>query len=247
MIVLLTRPWDEGLRTAEKLAELGHACVLSPVIEIVPSGAAWPHGVIDAIVATSARAFEALNLARDWPLPETLRLFPLFVVGAMTAEAARLRGFEGPLRATLDSKALCSVLGETLAPPQRVLYLAGRDRKSEIESFCLDLGLTLDVAETYLAQRAPSLSDDALSRLRAGEIDAIVHFSRRSAEIFLGLAADAQLDLAPLIHVAISDDVAAPLAALPKVVVAPEPNEAAILALFRAVPAGVSAASLAAL
>ncbi|MGC1556744.1 MAG: uroporphyrinogen-III synthase [Methylovirgula sp.] len=237
MFVLLTRPLDEAMHTAENLAALGHTAVLSPVIDIVPTGASWPHGVIDAVVATSARAFQCFDIAPDWPPAEARRLYPLFVVGARTAEAARARGFEGVPRITLDAKALCSVILERFEPGAHLVYLAGRDRKSDLETYCRKAGVTLDAVETYAAQSAPHLSDEAVRLADEGVIGAVLHFSRRSAEIFLRLAAEARFDPAPLIHVVISADVAEPLAALPKVVIVQEPTEDAILALFRSPPA----------
>jgi uroporphyrinogen-III synthase len=230
MLVLLTRPLNEAARSAEKLRAMGHTVILSPVIEIEPTHALWPQGVIDAVIATSARAFECLDLAPEWPLPEARRLFPLFVVGAKTAEAARARGFEGPLRVTLDAKALSRVISDSFTASSHILYLAGIDRKSDLETGCAGTGLALDVVETYGAQAAANLSEEAI-HLAAGDAGVVLHFSRRSAEIFLRLAAKARLDLSPLIHIAISDDVATALASLPKVVVAAEPSEDAILAL----------------
>ncbi len=230
MLVLLTRPSDEAARSAQRLRAMGHRVVLSPVIEIGPTHALWPQGAIDAVIATSARAFECLDLAPDWPLPEARRLVPLFVVGAKTAEAARACGFEGPLQVTLDAKALSRVICDRFATSSRILYLAGIDRKSDLETGCAGSGLALDVVETYSTQAAASLSEEAVNLVEAGA-GVVLHFSRRSAEIFLRLAAEAGLDPSPLIHIAISDDVAAALAALPKVVVAAEPSEDAILAL----------------
>jgi len=95
MLILLTRAHEEAKRTAASLAREGHEAVLSPVLEMVPTGAPWPAGVIDGIVATSARAFELFSAAPDWPLPEARRLMPLLLVGERTRDAARERGFEG--------------------------------------------------------------------------------------------------------------------------------------------------------
>lgn len=234
MFVLLTRPQAEAILTAEKLAEIGYECVLSPAVEIVPTGAPWAPGVVDAAIATSARAFRCLELAPEWPMPEARRLLPLFVVGARTAEAARARGFEGRLRTTLDVKALCAVLRDWFEPGTRVLYLAGRDRKADLETFCAEAEIALDVIETYAAEPATSLSREAVRLAAAGELGAVVHFSRRSAEIFLRLAGTAGLDPISLVHIAISEDAAVPLAALPKVLIASEPNEAGILEIFKA-------------
>jgi uroporphyrinogen-III synthase len=233
MFVLVTRPMDEAAHTAERLREMGHTAVLSPVIEVVPTAASWPAGAFDAVIATSARAFQCLDLAPDWPLPEARRFYPLLVVGAKTAQAAQARGFTGASRVTLDSKALCSVIRDQLTPSARVLYLAGRDRKSEIETCCAEAQLALKVVETYAAQPAAQLSHEAVRLAAEGAIGAVLHFSRRSAEIFLGLAAKARFSPAPLVHLAISEDAAVPLSGLPKVVVAQEPSEDAIFALFR--------------
>jgi uroporphyrinogen-III synthase len=236
MLVLLTRPWDQAVHSAEKLYAMGHTAVVSPVIEIAPTGAEWPQGAVDAVIATSARAFQCLNLAPEWPLPEARRLFPLFLVGATTAATARTCGFEGPARVTLDAKALCSVIGDQLGAPARALYLAGRNRKSDLEACCNGARLSLEVLETYAAQPAAALSDEAV-RLVADGVGAVLHFSRRSAEIFLELSENAGVDPAPLIHIAISEDAAAPLGTLPKVLVAHEPTEEAMLALFQTAPA----------
>ncbi|MCI0466859.1 MAG: uroporphyrinogen-III synthase, partial [Beijerinckiaceae bacterium] len=106
VLVLLTRALDESLRTAARLAGEGHEAILSPVIEMVPTGAVWPAGVVDGAVATSARAFELLSSTPDWPSPEARRLLPLLLVGERTRQAARDRGFEGPDLIAPDAKAL---------------------------------------------------------------------------------------------------------------------------------------------
>jgi hypothetical protein len=79
--------------------------VLSPVLDMVPTEATWPAGIIDGVIATSARAFELLSATPDWPLPEARRLLPLFLVGERTL-AARDRGFEGPAVIAPDANSL---------------------------------------------------------------------------------------------------------------------------------------------
>ena len=96
---------------------------------------------------------------------------------------------------------------------RNVLYLAGRHRKSAIEAACAKLDCQLFVVEIYEAQPAASLTDEAVEALRGGRIDAVLHFSRRSAEVFLGLADAAGLKdrLQAVHHVCISADAAQPL------------------------------------
>lgn len=231
MLVLLTRALDEAMRTATKLAANGHRAILSPVLEMVPTGAEWPDGVIDGVLATSAQAFELFSDAPDWPLPEARRLLPLFLVGARTQEAARQRGFEGCAVIASDARELAA--SASAAAASRFVYLAGRDRKPDLETTLADAGHRLEVIEVYAAQPADSLDEAAVAYVEAGQIGAVLHYSKRSAEIFLDLARQAGLDVSGLVHIAISSDAARPLrdARIDEVHVAEKPNEQAMLAL----------------
>ena len=80
-----------------------------------------------------------------------------------------------------------------------------------------------------------SLAADAGEALRMGRIDAILHYSRRSAAIFRDLAEAAGFaEPARLVpQFCISADAAAPLRGwASRVAVALEPNEAAMLAML---------------
>ena len=68
----------------------------------------------------------------------------------------------------------------------------------------------------YDAQPVPALTQEIAAALRAGRVEAALHYSRRSAEIFCAAVAQADLDEAAkrLRHVAISQDCAEGLAAL---------------------------------
>ncbi len=236
MLVLLTRAADEAARSAEKLAARGHSAVLSPVLEMVPTGAQWPAGVIDAVLATSAQAFELFSDAPDWPLPEARRLMPLYLVGERTREAALERGFEGPAVIEPDVKELGTTAAASLSPAGRLVYLAGRDRKPELEATLAAAGHRVEVVEVYAAQAADSLSARAIGALQSGEVGAVLHYSRRSTEIFIDLARCAGLDIRVHTHVAISQDAAVPLWDLrcTEVHVAEKPNEPAMIAALDA-------------
>jgi uroporphyrinogen-III synthase len=234
MRILLTRAPEDAARTAEKLKAQGHQILSSPVFEIQPRDAEWPKGVIDAVVATSAQAFEQAQFAPDRPLPETRRLLRLFAVGEKTAEAAKRCGFTGEQIVAPDAKALADVIVTKVPAAARLAYLAGADRKSDLETRCKEARVEIIPVELYEARAAEALNNDALSAFKAGEIDAIMHYSRRSAEIFLKLAESAGIDAKAIRHVAISADAAAPLqaAGCAQIAVAVEPKEQAMLALL---------------
>lgn len=239
MLVLLTRALDVSKRTAARLASQGHDAVLSPVVEMVPTGAIWPTGVIDGVIATSARAFELLSATPDWPLPEARRLLPLLLVGERTRDAARERGFDGPPLIGPDVKTLAQEIAAHFATPCRFLYLAGRDRKPDIEDSLAEAGHAIELMEVYAAQPAESLTGAALTLARAGEIGVVLHYSRRSTDVFLGLARDAGLDVSRINHVCISPDAAAPLlaAGIHEVLIAKTPDEQAMFAIINALAA----------
>lgn len=241
MRILVTRARDEAKRTVEKLAALGHQAVVSSVLEMAPTGMQWPRGVTDAVLATSAQAFELADFAPEWPSPEARRLLPLFLVGSKTLEAARQCGFGGEAVLAADVKELAGIVTAKMQAPARFLYLAGRDRKSDLEISCKEAALDMLVVEIYEACAAERLSDEAINAMIKGQIDAVLHYSRRSAEIFLGLAQAAGVDPIFLHHMTISADAAAPLQAegMLLVAIAAEPNEEALLALL----SGAQAAS----
>lgn len=236
MLVLLTRALDEAMRTAAKLFAVGHHAILSPVLEMTPTGASWPPGAVDGIIATSTQAFELLSDGEGALSPEARRLVPVYVVGERTEAAARERGFLGRIVVEQDARDLAANLVAALAqsPPARFVYLAGRDRKPDLEAALRAAGHEVAAVEVYVAQAAEELDEEAAALLEADRIGAALHYSRRSVEIFLKLAAQAEIDVSGAHHVAISPDAAAPLeaAGLPHVHVAAAPREQAMLDLL---------------
>ncbi|MBO0733413.1 MAG: uroporphyrinogen-III synthase [Methylocapsa sp.] len=234
MLVLLTRAIDESRQTGVRLAREGHEAIISPVIEMVPTGAVWPTGVIDAVIGTSARAFELLSSRPDWPLPEARRLMPLFVAGEKTRDAARERGFGGPALVAPDAATLAEKIESCFDSPCRFVYLAGRDRSAELETKLTGIGHSIELVQVYAAQPADSLTEEAVALARSGKIGVVLHYSRRSAEIYLRLGRNAGLDLARVNHVCISQNAAAPLlaAGIHEVLVAKAPNEQAMFGIL---------------
>jgi uroporphyrinogen-III synthase len=224
------------MRTASKLADFGHRAILSPVLEMVPTGAEWPVGVVDGVLATSAQAFELFSDSGDRPSPEARRLMPLYAVGERTHLIARTRGFEGRATVAQDAGALAKLVVRALASdaPARLVYLAGHDRKPDLERELTDAGHAVEAIEVYAAAPAEALDPEAAAMIESDEIGAVLHFSRRSTRLFLELSREAGLDIAGLTHVAISADAAQPLteAGVGSVRVAAEPTEEAMLALL---------------
>jgi uroporphyrinogen-III synthase len=227
MRLLLTRAAEDCERTRAKLEAAGHAVIVSPVLVVERTGEPWPRRPPEGLIATSSRA---LSAASDEARPD-LSQVPLYLVGQRTEEAARRHGFGGPATVAPDGAALAAILGKL--PAMRLLYLAGVDRKPDIEAGLAAAGHRLMVIETYEAVAAESLTPEAVAALRDDAIEGVLHYSRRSAEIFLALAARGGIDPAGTAHLCLSADVAAPLCegGCGDVWVAPTPDEAGMLSL----------------
>jgi uroporphyrinogen-III synthase len=188
MRILLTRPEADGERSAARLESLGHEVLRGPVLEIVPTGTPVPDKVFDALIATSAHAF--LDLRGTSP---RLRTLPAHVVGARTAVAARRAGFEQPGIIGRDGRDLATRLLAQTRAPARFLYLAGLDRRPEVEAMLAGAGHAVTPCITYEARAAQTLPTFVLDALRRDAIDAVLHFSPRSVALYLAIAERAGL------------------------------------------------------
>lgn len=228
--VLVTRATRDGEGTAKKLRSLGFEPLLSPVLEIVATEAAIPRSAFDAVLATSAKA-----LACARALPGELGALPFHAVGERTAQAAQQSGWRPHLVAA-SADALVALLRARYKRPAHFLYLAGHDRRDELETILRSEGHSLTVVETYEARAVGALTSEAEAALRNAEIDVVLHYSKRSAEIFCELAGAAGLieNLHDVAHLALSQEVAKPLQRLgfARVLVAEKPDEEHLLQLL---------------
>lgn len=221
MRILLTRPEADAKRSAERLRALGHEPVIAPLFEIVPAGEPWPPGEYDRLLATSAHAFEHLPETADG-----LKRLPLHVVGERTAAAARATGFAQIESIEPDAKRLAIALARALPAAQRILYLAGRERRPEIEAALAALGHSVTPWVIYRTHESPDAADALARVLRTGGVDAVMHFSPRSAALYMALAERAGLcaeALAPT-QIAISARAAENLQTAQDLRVAPAPD-----------------------
>jgi len=230
--VLVTRPEPDGERTAQKLRARGCEVLLSPLlrVELIDS-ADLGSGPWGAVAMTSANAARAI--ARQPRLAELLSL-PVFTVGRRTADAARAAGFKAITSADGNEGDLSRVIGAQYHGNKMLLYLAGEDRAGDLAADLAGYGIKVATVVVYRAAAA-ALPQPVQAALAAGEIDAVLHFSRRSAEIYLMCAkAAGVLDraLAPF-HYCLSQAVAEPLAAAGarRIGIARRPEEAALMDL----------------
>jgi uroporphyrinogen-III synthase len=222
----LFRAREDAHATARRLRRFGFSVVRLPVIEIRPS-AVEPHRLrYDAVIASSDKAFlNALPLDRR---------SALYVVGARTGRAAEARGWRLASPPAREAGELITTLIGALKPGASLLYLAGRDRKENVNA-ALAERFELEVAEAYAAEAREAWRPSEARAL--AHCVAALHYSRRSAGLAAALAktAGANDHFLKLKHVCLSRDVAEPLRALgaTRIALAETPDEVGLFHTLR--------------
>jgi uroporphyrinogen-III synthase len=239
MRLLVTRPRPDAERTAAALTRRGHQVAHAALLRVeLVADAALGSGPWSAMVITSPNALRALEAH---PRRAALLGLPVFAVGRRTAAAARAAGFLDVTAAGGDVRELARCLREWARDDARrdpLLYLAGEDRSGDLAGALAAEGRIVHTVVVYRAIKADEFPPAVAAALAAGQIDGVLHFSRRSAEAYLDCArAAALLDQALAVtHYCLSAQIAEPLTAAGAMTlrIAARPDETALLELIGA-------------
>jgi uroporphyrinogen-III synthase len=230
--LVVTRPEPDGERTAQGLRARGHQVLVAPLLQIeTERDIALGEGPWAAVVMTSANAARALE---GHGRLNAVRTLPLFAVGRRTADAARAAGFADVRSADGDAAVLLRLLRGLGGAHPALLYVAGADRARDLAAELAPHDIRVETVVGYRARAVTELPPRLRAALAAGEVDGALHFSRRSAEIYLDRSSAAGLRreaLSPR-HFCLSAEVAEPLkaAGATRIHAAPRPDEASLLA-----------------
>ena len=245
MAVLVTRPLPDGETTAAELLARGVEAVAAPMLRFEPfafrDAAEVPYG---GVIVTSANAVRAVEsyLARS-PL---LKL-PLFAVGERTAAAASRAGFAKVHSAEGDATALRDLVvkaakAKKLKKKSPLLYLAGEELSRDLPGELREQGFEVVTHIAYRMVPARRLPSEVVDGFAAGRFEAVLHYSRRSAQAFIEAARTGGVEISALalpqccISAAVAEIVRE--AGATQVTVAARPDENALFeALKRALPA----------
>jgi uroporphyrinogen-III synthase len=236
MAILVTRPAPDNAKTAQALAARGLKALLAPTLRFEPMAFYDDHGAAyDGVILTSANAVRAIE---DHDFKKRLVDLPSFAVGEHTAEAARLAGFKNIISAKGDAGALRdavtkSATAKTIKKGATLCYLAGADLARDLAGELGERGFTVITHTAYRMIPVSSFPDDVTDAFRIGGVDAVLHFSRRSARAFLGAARAGGVEISALAlpQFCISDAVAMVLrdGGAMQVAIARQPNEIDLL------------------
>jgi uroporphyrinogen-III synthase len=231
MRVVVTRPQADGERTASALRAQGHEVLIAPLMRIEPLPADLK-GNWAAVAVTSANAPGAIAANSGG---KALFALPLFAVGQRSAEAARQAGFANVTSAGGDVRDLVRTLTAQHADAKGpLLYLAGEDRAADLIAELSARGIAAEMRIIYRAVTTP-FPPELIAALKAGDVDAVLHFSRRSAANYLAGARAAGIAGSALAvrHLCLSAQVAEPLAGAGQIAIATRPDEAALIELLQ--------------
>jgi uroporphyrinogen-III synthase len=235
LAVLVTRPNPDDEVTAASLRARGYDALCAPMLRFEPIAF---HDNDDArygaVIVTSANALRGIEaeLSRS----KLLKL-PLFAVGEHTASVARHVGFTqvivaGGGAASLRDGVLAGVKAKTLKKASVLLYLAGADLARDLPGELGERGFTVITQTTYRMTPVGKLTREACEAFAANGIEAVLHYSRRSARAFLEASRAAGVEISALAipQCCISDTVASILreAGAQQVSVAASPDENAL-------------------
>jgi uroporphyrinogen-III synthase len=187
MHVLITRPRDQALELADRLAARGDTALIEPLLTIARIAGVVPQlEGVQALVLTSANAAPALG---PWA-----GQLPLFAVGAATAGAARRTGCATVIAAAGSGADLAHLIAQRCRPENgALLHLSGADVRPELGEELAAAGFALRRQVVYEARPAPALSPAAVAAIERRQIEAVLLFSPRTARIFVELIARHEL------------------------------------------------------
>jgi uroporphyrinogen-III synthase len=232
MRMLITRPEPEAQATRERLAALEIEADIAPLMsrQTLHAHLPPPQGFA-ALALTSTNALRSLSELA--PLEPVLDK-PVFAVGDRTAHEARQLGFTKVTAAqgTLDSLATAIALARLDGP---VLYPAAKHLSGDLAQALTPHGLMVVTVPVYEMVAEAHLPEAICRDLATDGFDAILFYSRRTAEIFCALAAPAiaEPQRRNLPVICLSENVAAPLLEhhFTRVLLADHPSEEAMMTL----------------
>ena len=201
MAVLVTRPHPDDETTAASLRAKGFEVLRAPMLRFEPVAVHEDMNArYSAVIVTSANALRGIE-----PHLKGHRMLelPLFAVGEHTAAAARRAGFTHVVSANADAAnlrdlVLASLRAKELKKASTLLYLAGAELSRDLASELEESGFRVVTQTTYKMIAVKSLPREVCDAFVANQVEAVLHYSQRSARAFLDAARAAGVEISAL-------------------------------------------------
>ncbi|MDC9701461.1 MAG: uroporphyrinogen-III synthase [Alphaproteobacteria bacterium] len=237
MQLLLTRPYEEGCKTAETLRKRGFTVIHEPLIQVrVLEGKAPDLSGIQAVVVTSSNGVRALERRMSG---RKLTPLPIYTVGEASARTAYGLGFTRVRSAKGNAGDLVRMLKNHVKPQDgALLHVTGQRQARDLGAMLAPFGYTLRKEIMYESHPVDNPRQNVPAQLQKGNIHIVMLYSPYTACIYsklVGKAFNNQV-LQPL-HVCLSPAVAEEIQELglkkDRIIVAASPQQDA---LFSSLP-----------
>lgn len=186
MAILVTRPHPDAATTAAALRAKGFEVLLAPMLRFEPVAFQIDtDSRFEAVIVSSANALRAIS---ENPASAALLDVPLFAVGERTAQAARDNGFTDVTAAGGDAVSLRELIvaqarAKRVKKSGELLYLAAADRARDLGTELGELGFNISTVTVYRMAAASELPPDISAACANGQVEAVLHYSGRSARL----------------------------------------------------------------
>jgi uroporphyrinogen-III synthase len=215
MRILVTRPQSDATTLQARLEALQHDVVLEPLLTLSFENAEpVDMSEAQALIVTSKNALRGLAAQEAIAIAAKL---PTFTVGSGTAAEARALGFDLILAGQGTARDLVPEIVANLDPHAGPLvHPAGDVLAGDLAGDLAQHGFRVEQPVVYRMQPAKGLSRLVIAELGAGELDAVLLLSPRTAEVWVEIIRRHRLErvVSPLLHVCLSAAVARRLAPL---------------------------------
>lgn len=220
MAILVTRPEPGATRTANRLRAMHFSPFILPLSKTYSLQVNESRLICDVVIATS----EAVFLHSEKNLLSKLCEKVLYCVGTRTAEAAQMAGFKNIAYIARDIFDLVQSLD--CGANTRLLYLAGRIRRPDLENMLETKFPNINILEVY--DTKPIILNEQQKAQLPDKIEAVMLYSAMAAT---GLTQIEQYMNESTVLLCLSSRIAnaIPKAILSVPVIAYEPNEEAML------------------
>lgn len=177
--ILITRPQPEAQEFANEIAQMGIGAIISPVVKITPLKYASPK-----IEQFKAIIFTSINGVRFFKADDFYG-YPVLCVGTRTAAAARELGYK-VIASAESAEALTRLIkAQGFEAGSKLLYVRGEDIAFDFVSALPEFIWSWVIV--YNAKPLSEISFEAKIAIENNKIQAVVFFSKRSAELFINI------------------------------------------------------------
>ncbi|MCB1532933.1 MAG: uroporphyrinogen-III synthase [Alphaproteobacteria bacterium] len=179
--ILITRPQNQAEAFAKSVHALGLETLIAPMISVEPVAFETPDlNDFQALIFTSAQG------VKFFTGQVRLRDIAVYVVGPQTEQAALAAGFEEVYSADGDAGDLVDLIDNEAPDTARpFLYVRAKETAKPLEEMLEKRGFTVESLIAYETKNTATLPEEIVQSLKAGDIQAVTFFSKRTAENFV--------------------------------------------------------------